>query len=205
MRNYTKWKTERENTGSLLRLPGRRLTLELSVLTISSSRTWRPRGSSFLTTTRTLTGLCSKTRREATAGTDTDKKGPSLTTSLSKGRYFQVWWPRWICRGPDFLLHLQVNAASRPSTRTCLYTCSMPLSLSTISPQDGLADRQDKNSVCSRLQAPAWGSRSSAKTVADSAQHRIFQPNTSEETRQVITLSAQQTTNKHCNPCFQRY
>lgn len=127
MRYYTKWKTElRKKTGSLLGLPGRRPTLGLRVLTnLETDRTQLPHYN---------TALCSKTPREATEGTDTDKKGPSLVTSLSKGRYFQVWWPRWICRGPDFLLHLEINAASRPSSRTCLYTCSMPFNLSMISP-----------------------------------------------------------------------
>lgn len=134
---------------------------------------------SFLTTTRTP--------KEATEDTSTDKKDLSLATSPSEGRFCQVWWSRRRCRGQDFLLHLQVKLLPEPQEPICA-PAVCPSVHPGLSPQNGPADKQDKCMAPSKtmnfsvLKASGLlalrDSRNSERTLTDSPEHSILQHNT---------------------------
>lgn len=180
-------RAEKENTGSFFRLPGRWLPCRLRgcLLKQEEGLAGGVARRRFLIATRT--SVCAS-RPQRGHGTHLPRQeSPSLATSPPDGRSFQIWWPRWRCRGPDFLLHLQVKLLPEPSQEDVCELVVCPSVRPWSSSQDGHADKQDKCMALSKTMnfsvlevsgLLAWGSRSSERPMADSPEHSIFQPNT---------------------------
>lgn len=125
MKTQMENRAQKENTGSFLRLLGKRLTFRLSMFTNNSPNFQSKRCKQEETGKKNFPryyrnmGLGFKTFKEAMEGTYIDKKCLSV-----------VWWPGR-CRTSCYI---RKKIASRSTTITCLYTCSLSLSLPLLHP-----------------------------------------------------------------------